>query len=104
MNAVPETRRPQSHGDKVLIADQLARHYTVKRGMFGQGTVKALNGVSFSLERGRTLAVGGESGCGKSTLAGQLSLIEAPTPGRLPCDVRDGAGCSPRITTACRRR
>ncbi|MFP3561494.1 dipeptide ABC transporter ATP-binding protein, partial [Paraburkholderia sp. SIMBA_049] len=65
MNAVHETRA--SHGDEeaVLIADGLAKHYSVKRGMFGQGTVKALNGVSFTLERGKTLAVVGESGCGK---------------------------------------
>ncbi len=104
MNAVPETRRPQSHGDKVLIADQLARHYTVKRGMFGQGTVKALNGVSFSLERGRTLAVVGESGCGKSTLARQLTMIEAPTAGRLLIDGEDVAGADHRKIKALRRR
>jgi dipeptide transport system ATP-binding protein len=58
MNAVPETRRQTGQaGDHVLVADQLARHYSVRRGMFGHGTVKALNGVSFSLDRGKTLAV-----------------------------------------------
>jgi dipeptide transport system ATP-binding protein len=63
MNAVLETRRQSDHaGDYVLVADGLARYYTVKRGMFASGTVKALNGVSFALERGKTLAVVGESG------------------------------------------
>ena len=63
MNAVPETRRQSDHaGDHVLVADKLARYYTVKRGMFATGTVKALNGVSFALERGKALAVVGEYG------------------------------------------
>lgn len=89
MNAVPETRRRQPArpaGDKVLIADQLARHYAVKRGMFSQGTVKALNGVSFSLERGRTLAVVGESGCGKSTTSMMVMRLIERTSGRISFD------------------
>ncbi len=90
MNAVPETFAK----DTVLVADKLARHYSVKRSMFQQGTVKALNGVSFSLERGKTLAVVGESGCGKSTLARQLTMIEAPTSGRLLIDGEDVANAS----------
>ncbi len=45
--------------------------------------VKALDGVSFSLERGKTLAVVGESGCGKSTLGRLLTMIETPTGGEL---------------------
>ena len=91
MNAVPQTPRVQRGEDPVLVADQLAKHYQVRRGMFGQGTVKALNGVSFSLARGKTLAVVGESGCGKSTLARQLTMIEPPTSGRLIVDGIDVA-------------
>jgi dipeptide transport system ATP-binding protein len=45
--------------------------------------VKALDGVSFTLREGRTLAVVGESGCGKSTLARQVTMIERPTAGTL---------------------
>ncbi|WP_323119577.1 peptide ABC transporter ATP-binding protein [Burkholderia alba] len=104
MNAVHETPRAAPHDDVVLVADQLARHYTVKRGMFGQGTVKALNGVSFELKRGKTLAVVGESGCGKSTLARQLTMIEPPTSGRLSIDGRDVAGASKDTIAELRRR
>ena len=68
----------------VLTARDLTRHYQVSRGLFkGQATLRALNGVSFELEAGKTLAVVGESGCGKSTLARALTLIEQPTSGSL---------------------
>ena len=68
----------------VLSARELTRHYEVSRGLFkGHALVRALNGVSFDLEAGKTLAVVGESGCGKSTLARALTLIEEPSSGSL---------------------
>ena len=68
----------------VLKADNLHKHYQVSLGLGkGKAFVKALNGISFELEAGKTLAVVGESGCGKSTLARQLTLIEEPTNGEL---------------------
>ncbi|MBY5410106.1 ABC transporter ATP-binding protein [Rhizobium leguminosarum] len=71
----------------VLEGRDLARFYTVNRGLFkADAIVKALNGVSFSLHSGKTLAVVGESGCGKSTLARLVTMIEDPTAGELLID------------------
>ena len=79
----------------VLEARELTRDYSVSRGAFrSRATIKALNGVSFSLRAGRTLAVVGESGSGKSTLARLLTLIEVPTAGSLLIDGEDVAHAS----------
>jgi dipeptide transport system ATP-binding protein len=68
----------------LLEARDLTRAYEIRRGLFGgTGIVRALAGVSFSLDPGKTLAVVGESGCGKSTLARLLTMIETPSTGEL---------------------
>ena len=68
----------------------MRRFYPVNRGLFkAPATVHALDGVSFSVQAGRTLAVVGESGCGKSTLARLLTMIESPTAGQLLIDGTD---------------
>ena len=79
----------------ILEARDLTRDYSVSRGAFrSRATIKALSGVSFSLQAGRTLAVVGESGSGKSTLARLLTLIENPTAGALLIDGEDVAHAS----------
>ncbi len=71
--------------DVVLDAQHLTKVYGARRG--GE-PVRALNDVSVSLERGRTLGIVGESGCGKSTLARLLVGLETPTSGDLRIDSR----------------
>ena len=83
----------ESSTASVLSARELTRHYEISRGLFKpSATVRALNGVSFELAAGETLAVVGESGCGKSTLARALTLIEEPTSGSLQIAGQEVAG------------
>jgi dipeptide transport system ATP-binding protein len=88
----------------VIEADDLHRHYTARRGLFATpATVRALAGVSFGVQAGKTLAVVGESGCGKSTLARLLTMIELPTAGRLLIDGRDVTAANADERRALRR-
>jgi dipeptide transport system ATP-binding protein len=88
----------------ILEARGLTRDYSVSHGAFrSRATIKALSGVSFSLQAGRTLAVVGESGSGKSTLARLLTLIENPTAGALLIDGEDVAHASAATRQRLRR-
>ena len=79
----------------VLAANDLCRHYAVSGGLFAKpATLKALDGVSFTLQKGKTLAIVGESGCGKSTLARLLTMIEEPTSGSLRMGESEIAGAN----------
>jgi dipeptide transport system ATP-binding protein len=84
----------------LLEADALVRHYPIRRGPFSPpALVRALDGVSFRLDAGQTLAVVGESGCGKSTLARLVTMVDAPTAGTLRLD-----GCAVATASAATRR
>jgi oligopeptide/dipeptide ABC transporter ATP-binding protein len=67
----------------LLEARNLTKHFPLRRGLFGTdpGAVRAVDGVSFTIEAGRTLGVVGESGCGKSTTAKLVLKLEEPTAG-----------------------
>jgi dipeptide transport system ATP-binding protein len=83
-------------GEVVLEAVDLKRHYQIDRGTFKKPAIlKALDGASFTLKKGQTLAIVGESGCGKSTMARLVTMIETPTAGKLSIGEDDVSNASP---------
>ncbi|OGN94553.1 MAG: peptide ABC transporter substrate-binding protein [Chloroflexi bacterium RBG_13_51_18] len=71
---------------KVLLeARNIVKHYPVTRGFLQRivGWVRAVDGVSFSIEDGKTLSLVGESGAGKTTIAKQILLMEKLTSGNI---------------------
>jgi peptide/nickel transport system ATP-binding protein len=78
-----------SANGRLLEVDELVVHYPVGRGIVGtmarrpRETVRAVDGVSFTLERGELLALVGESGCGKTTTAQTVLRLLEPVGGRI---------------------
>jgi len=81
----------QSADGALLRVEDLVKHFPVKKGLFGRstGAVQAVDGISFELARGETLALVGESGCGKSTTGRLLLRLIAPTSGKVWFDGQD---------------
>jgi peptide/nickel transport system ATP-binding protein len=75
----------------LLVAEDLVKHYRLPREQLLEpgSLVHALQGVSFTLQRGRSLGVVGESGSGKSTLARLVMALETPTAGHVRLDGED---------------
>jgi len=69
----------------LLEGRDLTKHYPVTKGLLQRtiGWVRALDGVSFTIERGKTLSLVGESGAGKTTTAKMLLLLERLTSGSI---------------------
>jgi oligopeptide/dipeptide ABC transporter ATP-binding protein len=77
---------------ELLVVEDLQKYFPVTRGLIFQkeiAQVKAVDGVSFSLQQGETLGVVGESGCGKSTMARCVARLLEPTGGKITFDGRD---------------
>jgi peptide/nickel transport system ATP-binding protein len=68
----------------LLEVQELRTWFPVKKGLFSRVRyVKAVDGVSFALEKGEVLAVIGESGSGKTTLGRTVLRLVKPTAGRI---------------------
>lgn len=80
-----------SKQEVLLSAEKLKKHFPVKGGVLQRqvGSVRAVDGVSFELEQGKTLGLVGESGCGKSTLGKTLMRLHDPTDGQIQFDGQD---------------
>jgi oligopeptide/dipeptide ABC transporter ATP-binding protein len=76
-------------GTPVLQVQGLKKHFAVTQGVVWTkvlGWVKAVDGISFSVPEGETLAIVGESGCGKTTTAKLILRLEEPTEGQVLVD------------------
>jgi peptide/nickel transport system ATP-binding protein len=86
-------RLPAS-GPKLLEVFDLQVHFPIRKGILQRvaGQVKAVDGVSLAIQKGRTLALVGESGCGKTTLGKALLQLVPPTAGSVQFDGRELVG------------
>ena len=90
----------------VLEVRNLVKEYPVRGGLLRRetNTVKAVNGISLTLERGKTLGLVGETGCGKSTVGRCLVNLVTPTSGAVLLDGQDLSKLTARELRAARRR
>jgi peptide/nickel transport system ATP-binding protein len=81
-----EPRRTASaHAKPLLEVRDLSMHFAIKRGMLGRtsATIRAVDGVDFTIQPGETLGLVGESGCGKTTVGRCLARTLNPTGGHI---------------------
>lgn len=76
--------------NKVLELEEVSR--TFSSGVFRTHTVRAVDRVSFALERGKTFGLVGNSGCGKTTLSRMITRLLRPTAGRILFEGADISG------------
>jgi oligopeptide transport system ATP-binding protein len=102
---MPDATTPAS--DDILRVEDLKVHFPVMQGVVIQkqiATVKAVDGISFTLKRGETLGLVGESGCGKSTTGLAVLRMLPPTEGRIIFEGEDIAGYDEERMRHTRRR
>jgi glutathione transport system ATP-binding protein len=98
----PPPPQDTAKDEVVLAVRDLTTRFAVRSGLFGRlvGRIHAVEGVSFDLHAGETLAVVGESGCGKSTTGRSIIRLETPESGTITLDGADVT----RLDAAAERR
>lgn len=97
---------PKGGGAPLLVVDELVTWFPIRAGLFKKtvGHVRAVDGVSLSIERGKTLALVGESGCGKTTVGRTILQLIRPTSGSVRFAGTELVGLSERELLPFRRR
>jgi oligopeptide transport system ATP-binding protein len=85
----PAVAAPAGEKDVLVKVDNLVKYFDIRGGMLGVstvGSVKAVDGVTFTVNRGEALGLVGESGCGKTTLGKVILRLLPATSGRVEMD------------------
>ena len=93
-------------GEPLLEVTDLVKYFPIKEGLLIDrevAQVRAVDGVSLSVNKGETLGLVGESGCGKSTLCRTMIQLLAPTSGSVRFEGREIGGLSRRQMRPLRR-
>ena len=78
------------NNEALLVLKDLRKWYRIKRGFFGRTEyIKAVDGVSFNLNKGEAISLVGESGSGKTTLGRTILGLEKPTGGEITFEGKD---------------
>jgi oligopeptide transport system ATP-binding protein len=90
----------------ILEVTDLKKHFPIKKGLFSRtvGHVRAVDGVSFSVNQGEVLGLVGESGCGKTTTGRCILRLIEPTSGSVKFDGREIIGLPFREMRPLRRQ
>ncbi|HIQ55703.1 MAG TPA: ABC transporter ATP-binding protein [Pyrodictium sp.] len=91
-------------GEPLLIVEDLKKYFPVKGLFFTRGWVRAVDGVTFAVPRGKTLGLVGESGSGKTTVGRLVLRLLKPTSGRIVFEGKDITWLSERKLKWFRRR
>lgn len=81
-----------AYGAPLIQVTNLTKTYKIRKGSFGSELFTAVDNVSFTINRGETVALVGESGSGKSTIAKMVLQLEKPSSGSIKIAGRDTAG------------
>jgi len=98
--------QPIGVAEPLLTVTDLTKHFPIRTGFFSRtvGHVRAVDGVSFSVQRGETLGLVGESGCGKTTTGRCILRLIEPTSGSVCFDGQEVIGLPRRDLRTLRRR
>ena len=77
-----EVTTPEN-GQPLIEVRDLKQYFNINMGLFKSKPLKAVDGVSFSIQKGETLGLVGESGCGKTTVGRTLLHLYKPTAGEI---------------------